>query len=244
MSPVTKDHARHMAIDPQIAAIQQAAWTCPACEAVNAGPMGDGCQTCSAGAPARRAGPEAPPPPFFTRVAPTPQQAAEPAQIAMEAAARWLGQGPRGGVLEAYLAGYAQAGRDLRDGMLRQSDPNPLHGILAGLPDGLVDVSRGPGEYMGIPRTPTPGVEQPPEGKPTRTIIAPLAPEGKPTRTILAALALFRDQVLVEGPEEIATGEWCSAEEVTALIVSLQQPVEVAWGKPATPPMFPDDIPF
>lgn len=40
-------------------------------------------------------------------------------------------------------------------------------------------------------------------------------------RTILAALRLFRDQVLVEATEEIASGEWCTVEEVDQLIQQL-----------------------
>jgi len=46
--------------------------------------------------------------------------------------------------------------------------------------------------------------------------------EGKMTRTIIAALSLFRDQVLVEKPEEVTSGEWLSAAEVDSLIRRLQ----------------------
>jgi len=49
------------------------------------------------------------------------------------------------------------------------------------------------------------------------------APEGKVNRTIRAALELFRDQVLREADEEIASGEWCSIEEVGALIEDLKE---------------------
>jgi hypothetical protein len=42
-------------------------------------------------------------------------------------------------------------------------------------------------------------------------------------RTVVAALALFRDQILAERPEEIAAGEWLSAEEATTVIDQLQQ---------------------
>lgn len=37
-------------------------------------------------------------------------------------------------------------------------------------------------------------------------------------RTLVAALALFRDQVLLANPEEVTTGEWLSAQQVTALM--------------------------
>jgi hypothetical protein len=53
---------------------------------------------------------------------------------------------------------------------------------------------------------------------PVTADVPQLAPEGKPARTIVAALAYFRDHVLAEGPEEIATGEWCSQDETTQLI--------------------------
>jgi len=44
-------------------------------------------------------------------------------------------------------------------------------------------------------------------------------PAGKAARTIAAALTYFREQVLVAlQPEEIATGEFCSVEEVEAMI--------------------------
>lgn len=56
-----------------------------------------------------------------------------------------------------------------------------------------------------------------------RPVTVELAPEGKVRRTILAALAYFSDQILREQPEEIATGEWCSVEEVTQLIADLQR---------------------
>ena len=49
-----------------------------------------------------------------------------------------------------------------------------------------------------------------------------LAPEGKVNRTLIAALAFFRDQILLGNPEEIQTGEWMSAQEVTQLIETLQ----------------------
>lgn len=50
-----------------------------------------------------------------------------------------------------------------------------------------------------------------------------LAPHAKAQRTIIAALEIFRDQILSQDPEEVASGEWCSAAEVTALIESLQR---------------------
>lgn len=47
------------------------------------------------------------------------------------------------------------------------------------------------------------------------------SPEGRVARTMITALAMFRDQVLVGDPEEVATGEWLSATDATALIRQL-----------------------
>lgn len=58
---------------------------------------------------------------------------------------------------------------------------------------------------------------------PVTADVAALAPEAKPARTIVAALEFFRDQVLSETSEEIASGEWCSVEEVNALITQLKE---------------------
>ena len=60
----------------------------------------------------------------------------------------------------------------------------------------------------------------------TPSIPLPTAPpplEGSAeSRTILAALQLFLDQVLRSAPEEVAEGEWLSAEETEALIRKLK----------------------
>jgi len=59
----------------------------------------------------------------------------------------------------------------------------------------------------------------------TARLAAPaFAPEGKVNRTIAAALALFRDQVLAGNPEEVQTGEWLSAAEVTQLLARITEP--------------------
>jgi hypothetical protein len=64
-----------------------------------------------------------------------------------------------------------------------------------------------------------------------RTMLAPpvtadtetYAPEGKGRRTMIAALELFKDQVLRDAQDEIASGEWCSVEEIEQLITELKQ---------------------
>lgn len=58
---------------------------------------------------------------------------------------------------------------------------------------------------------------------PVTADVAALAPEGKARRTIVAALELFRDQVLPSATEEIASGEWCSREEVDQLLEQLRE---------------------
>jgi hypothetical protein len=57
---------------------------------------------------------------------------------------------------------------------------------------------------------------------PVTADVVQLAPEGKPRRTIIAALELFKDQVLREAQEEIASGEWCSVEETEKLIAQFK----------------------
>jgi hypothetical protein len=57
---------------------------------------------------------------------------------------------------------------------------------------------------------------------PVSTDLPELSPEGKVTRTIIAALELFRDQVLRQAAEEIASGEWCSLEDVDQLLQQLR----------------------
>lgn len=61
------------------------------------------------------------------------------------------------------------------------------------------------------------------QATPVTADVAALAPAGKPTRTIIAALDLFKDQVLAHEPEEVQSGEWCSAAEVDALITKLHE---------------------
>jgi hypothetical protein len=56
----------------------------------------------------------------------------------------------------------------------------------------------------------------------------PLDPQGKVARTIVAALDYFADQVLRAAPPEVASGEWCSIEEVRTLIQQLTTTGKVA----------------
>ena len=53
-----------------------------------------------------------------------------------------------------------------------------------------------------------------------------LSPEGKVRRTIVAALQYFREQVLPVATEEVASGEWCSVEEIERLIQQFQEQEE------------------
>jgi len=52
---------------------------------------------------------------------------------------------------------------------------------------------------------------------------AAIAPDAAIARTVVAALELFRDQILVGDPEEVRTGEWLSADQVTAFIQQIIQ---------------------
>ena len=60
------------------------------------------------------------------------------------------------------------------------------------------------------------------QAPPVTVDLRTLAPETKAQRTIIAALELFKDQVLISAKEEIASGEWCSVEEVESLIAQLK----------------------
>jgi hypothetical protein len=57
-----------------------------------------------------------------------------------------------------------------------------------------------------------------------------LDPQGKVARTIVAALAYFADQVLRAAPQEVESGEWCSVDEVRALIHQLTTTGDVLHG--------------
>jgi hypothetical protein len=61
------------------------------------------------------------------------------------------------------------------------------------------------------------------DAPPVTADLTQLAPDGKTARTVIAALQLFRDQVLRDAAEEIASGEWCSVSEVAALIKQLEE---------------------
>lgn len=50
-----------------------------------------------------------------------------------------------------------------------------------------------------------------------------LAPETREQRTILAALRFFKDQIAAVAEEEIASGEYCSAPELDALIARIER---------------------
>lgn len=60
------------------------------------------------------------------------------------------------------------------------------------------------------------------QAPPVTADVATLAPEGKPRRTIVAALTHFKEHVLQQAEEEIASGEWCSIAEVETLIAQLE----------------------
>jgi hypothetical protein len=55
-------------------------------------------------------------------------------------------------------------------------------------------------------------------------------PDGKVRRTIIAALELFKDQVLRDAQDEIASGEWCSIEEIDQVIRQLKDAEETTHG--------------
>lgn len=58
---------------------------------------------------------------------------------------------------------------------------------------------------------------------PVTVDIQTLNPDTKGLRTIIAALELFRDQVLSQAEEEIASGEWMSVEELETMIGDIRK---------------------
>ncbi len=60
------------------------------------------------------------------------------------------------------------------------------------------------------------------QAPPVTADVRTLAPHTKAQRTIIAALEIFKDQILSQGPEEIASGEWMSVVEVDQLIATMQ----------------------
>jgi hypothetical protein len=66
-------------------------------------------------------------------------------------------------------------------------------------------------------------VEPPPGGTGTGGTDTLLLSTRKVWRTVIVALELFREQVLVAQPEEVATGEWLSPAGVNEVIGELQQ---------------------
>lgn len=61
------------------------------------------------------------------------------------------------------------------------------------------------------------------EPAPPQTPATPVGPDATIARTVVAALELFRDQILVGNPEEVQSGEWLSADQVTAFIQQILQ---------------------
>ena len=58
---------------------------------------------------------------------------------------------------------------------------------------------------------------------PVTADLAGFSPDGKVRRTIIAALEFFKDRVLPEAADEIASGEWCAIAEVESVIQDLLQ---------------------
>jgi hypothetical protein len=178
-----------------------APWKCPACGVQNEGPLPQGCTQCGSGKPGFHVGN---PPPPLAKSSPAFAAVKADLQRGMEQLAR-------------------QEVEDIVDGAFRRwfltrygytpstpaEDPASaaaLEGFRAGWIAGAQNQAH---RTMAAP--------------PVTADIETLAPEGKPRRTIIAALEIFKDQILSQAPEEIATGEWCSVEEVETLIAQLRQ---------------------
>lgn len=167
-------------------------WKCPACRAENDGALEAGCSTCGAGAPGKHVGIDPPP---------------APADHAIEGARRT--EGARAGNTSA---AFDAVRADLADAMDVQG--MALAWVSAHEQAGLAEAFLA-GYAFAMARTLR-------SEAPVTSDVLPVDPTSKARRTIRAALQLFRDQVLTQTPDEIASGEWCSLEECDQLIAELE----------------------
>jgi hypothetical protein len=178
---------------------EHAPWKCPACGVQNEGPIPLGCVHCGSGKPGRHIG--QPPPPEVERRPGSGRLHGRP--LDDNGAIQWdpppaAGIGTPAELHPAYAIACAWAEQHhLTD---------PAGAFLAGY-DFALRLSKRAAD-LEAEQTPAP--------------VETLAPHTKAQRTIIAALEIFKDQILSQGPEEITSGEWCSASEVDELIARLQ----------------------
>jgi hypothetical protein len=177
-----------------------APWECPVCKVPNTGDLSHGCASCGSGS-AR------------------PQHVGQPSIVKdMEQAAHEMREHR-----DLHLTpGFAAVKGDLDTGMRELGREATIREIAQ------VWVERNPvsppidafvaGYKFALAQAQAHTMTAPPV---TADLIS-LAPEGKVRRTIIAALELFKDQVLRDAAEEIASGEWCSVQEAEQVIQQLK----------------------
>lgn len=172
-------------------------WKCPACKADQFGPLADGCTACGSGAVK----------PF--RIT-TPAKVAGPVTRAADRLAADLAESnlfrqerAEGPNLSALRADMKNA-LDVYQYALNWSGANPDATLADAFIAGFQYANA---KTIGAP--------------PVSVDVPALSVEGKPRRTIIAALQHFREQILPRAMEEIASGEWCSLDEVDELIQQL-----------------------
>lgn len=179
-------------------------WKCPACKAENTGPLEQGCLSCGSGKPGYRVGDAPPPPDPLGPPRPPAAYRDPPIQENLIYHDKVLTGSPAFAAVKADMSS-AMA-------LYQAAETWATYNTQATLMDAFV------AGYQAARRD---GMQQAPP------VVEPPPPEfteaGKGARTIVAALELFRDQILVGKPVEIATGEWCSASEVDDLITAFKE---------------------
>ena len=178
-------------------------WKCPACGEANTGAIDAGCLHCGSGSAAPRHVGQ--PPPVERRAGKTPLTG-HPLD--------------ENGAIDLHLTpAFTAVKADLDRGMEVYAAANAW--ALTHDAEGL-EAAFLAGYQLAVQQLTARTMLAPP----LAADIATLAPDGKARRTIIAALDLFKDQVLRDARDEIASGEWCSLEEVEQLIIDLKQQEE------------------
>ena len=186
-----------------------APWKCPACAGENTGSIDAGCVHCGSGsAQPRHVGHPPPAPTHITWNAEGQRTVNGVADLHLPPVADERRTGAFDAVradLERGMSDHAEAAAWAANWHAQHSAADGFEGFVAGYLCAL-QVMRA--HTMTAP--------------PVTVDTEALAIGGKARRTIIAALEIFRDQILREATEEIASGEWCSVEETEGLIQQLQ----------------------
>jgi hypothetical protein len=172
---------------------EHAPWKCPACGVTNEGELKFGCVHCGSGKPGRHVG--------------------QPPAAEVE-------RRPGSGRLH---------GRPLDDNGAIEFDPPPAQIPPTDVLQAIAHLSHAwaeTNEHATLAEAFQAGyrmaLQQTMKAAPVTVDVRELAPHTKAQRTIIAALEIFKDQILSQEPEEIASGEWMSVYEVDQLLVTLR----------------------